>query len=187
MSKNKWKNILLLGAALLASQLLVGCLEPADDGDEATTYDESCEMCHSLESGSATHVAHVSRDMMSTGPLACGECHPTDREWLETLHQNGTVETSFASSTLASAEGLEPVMEDGTCSNVYCHGVTLSGGTNTEPNWSDEVDDTCGMCHGEPPTENHPLVETCDTCHSAAYTDGVHNENHINGVVDLSI
>lgn len=89
-----------------------------------------------------------------------------------------------------------------TCSAIYCHGATLTGGSNTAPSWtggSTEVH--CGTCHGvtghgvavpsTPTTGSHvrhagsaagQLAVPCDSCH------GVHNDNkHVIGNVKWNL
>jgi len=81
------------------------------------------------------------------------------------------------------------------CSNVYCHGSTITGGMNKTPNWEGVgTDAVCGTCHGGDPTSvpfpaqsgahtRHAsnsvggLQIACGTCHGAsaqslAHVDG---------------
>lgn len=82
---------------------------------------------------------------------------------------------------------------DNRCSSIYCHGSTLTGGTNTSPSWvGGSAEAGCGTCHGAsastpPTTGNHirhasnsagNLNLACTKCHSAV-TDG----SHVNGSV----
>jgi len=82
---------------------------------------------------------------------------------------------------------------DNRCSNIYCHGSTLTGGSNTAPSWVGGASEAaCGTCHGAsasaPPTAgSHTkhassasgnLNLACTKCH-ASVTDG----SHVNGSV----
>ena len=84
------------------------------------------------------------------------------------------------------------------CSNLYCHGVTLTAGTKTAPTWTGgAAEAACGTCHGasaaSPPTTGSHLRHAgngstgrslaCASCH------GPHPDKaHVNGSVswDLS-
>ena len=96
---------------------------------------------------------------------------------------------------VATARGASPAWDraTATCSNVYCHGVTLTGGTSTAPRWTtvDGSQATCGACHGIPPA-NHPelaagfTLATCNACHpETVRSDGsidAGGGRHVNGV-----
>jgi predicted CxxxxCH...CXXCH cytochrome family protein len=79
-----------------------------------------------------------------------------------------------------------------TCTAIYCHGSTLTGGSNTNPSWVGTNQVQCGTCHGTsaanpPTTGGHArhagngagqLQRLCADCH------GLHNDNtHVNGNV----
>ena len=83
------------------------------------------------------------------------------------------------------------------CSNLYCHGSTLTGGSNTSPSWvGGPAQAACGTCHGAsaatpPTTGSHTkhaasgagnLGLTCSKCHPSV-TDG----SHVNGSVAWSL
>ncbi|HEY3358194.1 MAG TPA: CxxxxCH/CxxCH domain-containing protein, partial [Polyangia bacterium] len=71
---------------------------------------------------------------------------------------------------------------------AYCHGVTLSGGSNTAPVWNrvGAGEAACGTCHGLPPAAPHPQSTACQSCHPTVLGDGTLDKDlHINGVVDL--
>jgi predicted CxxxxCH...CXXCH cytochrome family protein len=79
-------------------------------------------------------------------------------------------------------------LPDPTCTGVYCHGASLSGGTLTAPVWT-QVDGTqayCGSCHSTPPEDGHTTSTACENCHSSVY-DGssfVDLSLHVNGTVN---
>jgi hypothetical protein len=78
---------------------------------------------------------------------------------------NGT--TNFSWGTLATTGGVIPTYSNGTCSN-YCHGATLSGGTDKTPSWNQTnylpatlTPAACATCHGFPPsTSAHTNLQT---------------------------
>ncbi len=82
---------------------------------------------------------------------------------------------------------MEPSFDGETCT-VYCHGVSLSGGTITEPSWTDLDEDQvyCGSCHSVPPTENHPMVtdDFCENCHPF-YGGPENHDLHIDAFLNL--
>ena len=140
------------------------------------------------------HTAHV-----KAGPLAaaldCGACHVKPASIGAPGHLDGS--QMIVWGTLATAGGAAPAWDrpSATCSNVYCHGATLGGGTNVAPTWTrvDGSQAACGTCHGLPPS-NHPALAagstaaTCAACHpETVKTDGsidVVAGRHVNGAVD---
>jgi predicted CxxxxCH...CXXCH cytochrome family protein len=84
-----------------------------------------------------------------------------------------------------------------TCSAVYCHGATLTGGSNSTPSWiGGATQAQCGTCHGtssaSPPTAGShtrhagagagQLQIPCASCHGA-----VSNASHVNGNVKWNL
>ena len=130
--------------------------------------------------------------------VACEECHTVP---VDTGHSNGIVDLAFG--TLASTGGVKPNFDvnTATCSNAYCHGVTLQpakvgGQTKQVPVWTqvDETFNACGAsCHTNPPGGKHPQNNQCNLCHTAVVSsyDPATSQTvwadatlHINGVVD---
>jgi predicted CxxxxCH...CXXCH cytochrome family protein len=76
-----------------------------------------------------------------------------------------------------------------TC-RVYCHGVTLTGGTFPQPVWNQvgQGEGACGSCHGLPPAPPHPQSGQCANCHPTvdAALNIVDKSLHINGRVDFN-
>jgi predicted CxxxxCH...CXXCH cytochrome family protein len=141
---------------------------------------------HGSASGPAVgaHQAHLHATAVS-GPVACAECHavPTQR-----LHSNGQVDLAFGA--LARAGGASPAFAGGTCSGVYCHGATLSGGSLTAPAWGGAGPLGCGSCHGAPPPSHAAGATACASCHPGTVNaDGTLNLAgglHLNGAVDVN-
>jgi len=137
------------------------------------------------------HQSHVLGGSYSA-PVACDACHTTP----ETIGQEGHIDSSPAEvtwGTLATTDGAGPIWQrsKATCSGTYCHGATLTGGSNNVPTWTnvDGSQATCGTCHGLPPTTHGP-IELCHACHTET-TEGTEGsvtiknpKLHINGQVD---
>jgi predicted CxxxxCH...CXXCH cytochrome family protein len=139
------------------------------------------------------HTAHVTPSPLGPG-LDCTACHPDARDGSRT-HGDGKVDLSFG--PIATAGGLvAPVLDraDGGCSNVYCHGATLGGGSHTTPQWTrvGEGEAACGSCHGLPPPDPHPAVPEgragCYLCHPDVDSAGElvrASGLHVNGRVEM--
>jgi len=169
-----------------------------------------CSACHgsdvnpapptSLEGETETTMtvvgAHQSHLLGGTiaQPTACEECHvvPT------ALDDPGHIDDSPAEltwGTLATTDGAVPAWDrtTDTCSEVYCHGATLSGGDNTTPLWTtvDDTQDHCGACHGIPPNAPHPSSTACADCHAGTVDDqhviDVAGGLHVNGIVEVEV
>lgn len=177
------------------------------------SFDEACYQCHgdsespapprSLSGETATtemsvgaHRSHLAVSKTSTfhAPVLCSSCHLVPDELQSAGHiddDDNRAEVTFGD--LARTNGAEPVLgEDGSCSNVYCHGATLEGGTLNSPTWN-VVNGTareCGTCHGAPPPAPHPVDDNCGSCHpSVSVADNrvfLDPSLHINGIVDVS-
>lgn len=200
------KPAILAALALLAAATACDQARPAA-GEAGTATGGDCTTCHGdatraeasallqaappLDAhGSASgpavgaHQTHLHATAVS-GPIACAECHavPTQR-----LHSNGAVDLAFGA--LASAAGAAPSFAAGTCSGVYCHGATLSGGSLTAPAWTGAGPLGCGACHGAPPPSHAASATACATCHPGTVNaDGTLNLSgglHLNGAVDVN-
>jgi predicted CxxxxCH...CXXCH cytochrome family protein len=137
------------------------------------------------------HQSHV-----QTGDLRqamdCVECHVKPA----TVTQAGHIDPSPAELTwgdLAMTGGLSPAWDRpaAQCSNTWCHGTALAGGTNKSPVWTtvDGTQSACGTCHGAPPPPPHPTLTTCRNCHpetvTSAGTIDVAGGFHVNGALDV--
>jgi predicted CxxxxCH...CXXCH cytochrome family protein len=125
------------------------------------------------------HQTHLSGGSFG-GPVACAECHavPSDLS-----HLDGTARVTFGAA--AKRDLATPAWNGTTCSNVYCHGGTLAGGSIPAPSWTGSGQATCGSCHGLPPTGSHTTSTACAGCHGY---DGATFDAalHLNGTVDLA-
>ena len=77
----------------------------------------------------------------------CLACHDSNTiEVQRDKHANYGINVAFAPRYGGSYSGTpQPGDGYGSCTNVYCHGATLSGGTNTTPVWGGTA--VCGDCH----------------------------------------
>jgi len=111
-----------------------------------------CGGCHAYSPALSTgsHGKHFAQEEMqqcypchnwSNSNDPCMACH--DNATIEPRrdkHANRSVDVSFAPMYGGAYSGTpQPGDGYGTCSNVYCHGATLSGGTNTTPAWGGTV------------------------------------------------
>ncbi|MFH2063886.1 MAG: CxxxxCH/CxxCH domain-containing protein [Pseudomonadota bacterium] len=190
--------------------ILIGCTEPLPDGLPGDIADrDACSVCHGSPDNAAppvsvsgltstadievgAHQIHLTGGSIRAA-LPCESCHTVPL----TVDQQGHRDASPAEITwsgLAATGGLSPVWtrSNPTCSNIYCHGATLSGGSLKNPVWT-TVDGTqtgCGTCHGNPPPSPHTTESQCYTCHSGTVTAtggiDITGNRHIDGVVQSS-
>ena len=176
-----------------AAMLCVHCHGGVDNQTGAPPKDVKGQVA-TTSRGVGAHTAHV-----QAGPVAdafgCVQCHPDVDELTSPQHLNGQV--NLAWGPLASASGATPSFSatTSTCSSVYCHGATLTGGTNTQPSWTtvNGSQAACGTCHGLPPTAHPALAAgsttaTCFACHPGTVTTAgvidVAGGKHVNGLPD---
>ncbi|MBI2896274.1 MAG: CxxxxCH/CxxCH domain-containing protein [Deltaproteobacteria bacterium] len=181
-------------------------LDPQRHGDGNLDVDVSCTSCHGSDLGPAppvdthgndstadrgvgAHASHLGESDWHA-QVVCTDCHlvPGDVGDATHIDPDGVAELTFGD--LATTDRAEPEWDGTSCSGVYCHGGTLSGGTQDSPTWT-QVDGTqaaCGTCHGLPPTSGHPRRDGCARCHGGVVDEDRHivaPELHINGEVDL--
>jgi predicted CxxxxCH...CXXCH cytochrome family protein len=191
----------------------VGTPRLADDLPQVgENLGEGCSACHgdSLSSappqslagdtdpgkmGVGAHRSHIAVSEASTwhSAMLCEYCHVVPAEVGSPGHMDdddNKAELTF--SRLAEAGNTNPVLNaNSTCSNTYCHGATLTGGTNQQPLWNllDGSQRECGTCHGAPPPDPHPNDESCGSCHptmDAADNRTFYNPaSHINGTMEV--
>lgn len=166
----------------------------------------ACNVCHGSPANAApprptsgserpfeisvgAHQTHVRGGSLGRA-FDCDVCHAVPQAYSDEGHIDASPAEVLLSG-LATADDAVATWdaEQATCS-AYCHGVTLTGGTNTEPTWSvvDGSESACGACHGVPPPTPHVQRADCYACHptvDAAMTF-INPGNHIDGEVDLS-
>jgi len=177
---------------------LIGCGHTTLSSGYSQTI--TCSSCHGSEINAAPPVslsgATVTTDLEVGAHQAhpeCNECHIVP----DTVDAPGHVDQLPAEVTwsdFSKTDGLTPMWDRdlATCSNVYCHGSSLSGGTHTSPVWTvvDGTQKTCDSCHGYPPPPPHLQLDDCSLCHantvSADGTINIAGKMHVNGTVDMT-
>jgi predicted CxxxxCH...CXXCH cytochrome family protein len=139
------------------------------------------------------HQEHLQASSGLSAPVACGECHVVPATVTDAGHLEGAAGGDVAFGTIAKKGGSNPswTAATGVCTNTYCHGSTMSGGTAKAPVWNkvDGTQDTCASCHGNPPPFPHPQQSPCSNCHGATMNaDGSFKDRtlHVDGKVDVS-
>jgi predicted CxxxxCH...CXXCH cytochrome family protein len=140
--------------------------------------------------GVGAHQAHLTEGDFHIA-LTCVDCHLVPTSVTAQGHLDSSLPAEIIFGELARIGGFEPTWNGTTCSNVYCHGAALGGGTITEPNWTtvNGTQAVCGSCHGIPPPLPHVQQNDCSTCHGEvvnASNQIIDKELHINGEVDVS-
>ena len=180
--------------------LAVSCMSvrEGEETQEAGAYPQACSYCHgssenpapppdldgasdSLSKGVGAHQVHLNT---TRAIIDCSDCHRVPGDVSDEGHVDSDFPAEVTFGPRAKTGGLGPTWDGIKCSNVYCHGASLDGGTKPEPQWNESRTNSCTICHGIPPLtgEYHVAGETtCTPCHSAAITP----ENHVNGEVDL--
>ena len=116
------------------------------------------------------HTKHVTGSALAP-PFDCGVCHPKPADALSANHIGlPTARMTFSGTAITHVTGTTWDRASATCSNVYCHGASLAGGTKTVPVWTAGAGEAaCGTCHGLPPPAPHPAVASdltgCFACH----------------------
>lgn len=165
-------------------------LSPGAHNTHVATRGMTCDACHK---GTAMPASEKKIDM---GFSISGTTYPGFQNTVNSgtftgynaLSNGYTWNASWAGTTVLTAANY-----DNRCSSIYCHGSTLTGGSNTSPSWvGGAAEAACGTCHGAsastPPTAgshtkhassaagNYGLA--CTKCHPNV-TDG----SHVNGSV----
>jgi predicted CxxxxCH...CXXCH cytochrome family protein len=150
------------------------------------------------------HTAHVTAGPVA-GAFGCEVCHVKPADALAGNHIAEASGIPLA-SVVFGGRAVDPHFPSSipapqwdrasaTCSNTYCHGATLTGGSKVKPIWSPvgQGQAACGTCHGVPPPLPHFQASgraSCSGCHSDTVNpDGtikVAGGFHINGLVDVS-
>ncbi len=144
--------------------------------------------------GVGAHAQHLSDGVLRVA-VQCGECHLVPSAVSSAGHIDTPTPAEVTFGDLATTGGLNPMWDTttATCSGVYCHGASRTGGTDTTPIWTkvDGTQSACGSCHGQPPsTPPHNANTTqCVDCHDTvvdANKNIINKQLHINGVVDVT-
>jgi predicted CxxxxCH...CXXCH cytochrome family protein len=145
--------------------------------------------------------SHPSHSALNAGDI-CGQCHSglglgTVDHLNRARQRSGSLLAGAASfGVLAKTGGLVPSFTPGTgaCANTYCHGASLTGGSNKTPLWGQTgYLQGCGTCHGFPPAitahTGFTSATPCAGCHphvNSTNSGFVDPTKHINGVIDAT-
>jgi predicted CxxxxCH...CXXCH cytochrome family protein len=200
---------LLLAACDLGTYAGAGADGDAGAFDQADAqFTAECSTCHgdtespapphavngdtSTEArGVGAHRSHLTLNPTWHGPIRCESCHAVPAETAAPGHLDGDNVAEVAFTALATTGGVSPSWDGAGCSNVYCHGATLTGGSSTTPSWTtvNGTEAACGTCHGFPPPPPHDQSTDCGSCHPTIQpgtTNFLDPASHINGRVDLT-
>jgi predicted CxxxxCH...CXXCH cytochrome family protein len=165
-----------------------GCHGSANDPGPPTGLDGVVD---TRDPGVGAHETHLAGGAVS-GPIACTECHVVPATIEAAGHMDAVVGAEVTFGRLATNDGSAAAYSAVTnqCSNVYCHGATLGGGTVPRPQWT-RVDGTqaaCGTCHGAPPPAPHAQSDQCFRCHPGTVLGNgeidLAGGLHVNGTVE---
>lgn len=174
------------------------------DGKVDITNDQACDSCHGgngiaappqdTTGGTTTDLRTVGAHRNHLAPstwrkdIACADCHrvPTS------VFQIGHLDTPRPAELTFSPIAGNASWNGSTCTNTYCHGAGLGGGTSKNPIWTN-VNGTqgqCGSCHGTPPPAPHPADPDCGKCHDTMTAGGglaiTDPARHIDGNLDVN-
>ncbi len=141
--------------------------------------------------GVGAHRSHLRTDTGWSRDILCTDCHQVPASVDAVGHTDTALPAELTWGAVPTADGASPSFDGATttCSGVYCHGETLSGGTNTTPDWTNVGggEATCGTCHSVPPPAPHPADTNCASCHPTIDAGGTFllPQRHVDGVVDL--
>ncbi len=199
-------SLIVLAACGLAGSFVLGCEK--DGLADGLPPEINCSTCHgrpenpappvSLSDSNETtvlgvgaHQAHMRENAISR-KIECTECHLVPESVDAYGHMDSALPAEITWGELAKTEGLDPIWdrENERCFSTYCHGASLSGGSNTEPKWTvvDGTQANCGSCHGNPPAAPHPMYTDCDRCHPDTVDESgqiiLATGRHIDGILD---
>ena len=85
------------------------------------------------------HKAHAAATHGLAAPVTCAACHVQPADALTAAHVNGgTAEVVFSGVAVQGTTTAAWARGTATCSNTYCHGATLLGGTTEIPGLDDD-------------------------------------------------
>ncbi|MDZ7261223.1 MAG: CxxxxCH/CxxCH domain-containing protein, partial [candidate division KSB1 bacterium] len=143
--------------------------------------------------GVGAHLAHVSNSRWG-GVFDCDACHIKPAQFETIGHADSDLPAEIIWGELPRTGGLSPTWDGSICTNVYCHGASLSNGTQINPVWTQAEALTCDACHGLPPkTGAHqahiePYQFQCNICHDGYFKNTAVNQLvHIDGKKDVQL
>jgi predicted CxxxxCH...CXXCH cytochrome family protein len=174
------------------------------DGKVDLINDQACDSCHGsggnpappkdTTGGTTTDLRTVGAHRNHLDPstwrkdIPCEACHKVPGAVGAIGHIDSAAPAELTFSALAGGA----VWNGSTCTNTYCHGSTLGGGTSKNPVWTNVngVQGQCGSCHGTPPPAPHPVDSDCGKCHDTMTPGGglviTDPSRHIDGNLDVN-
>ena len=183
-----------------------------------TINPQVCSTCHDEIPETAVHDAHV--ELESSISVPCEECHrPVVLIKSISLDEEGkiVIETDLfnhmqddwpvvefsglaigksVQEALALPAGVKPTYKEsdnesgGTCTNVYCHGVTLPEGklgSSVSSKDKPTAPENCNVCHGNPPSSNQTVHDDNDDkdCVDCHYAEEDYQKYHVDGKLQV--
>ena len=155
-------------------------------GDQAAPPTDTSGLSDTSYTGVGAHQVHLSGSDWHK-PVDCESCHVVPLE----IGAVGHIDTELPAEITPTGMMEGTAWNGATCTNSYCHGSALTGGTDREPQWT-QIDGSaseCGSCHGAPPPAPHPADPDCGSCHPSMNPgDGMviaYPELHIDGHLDV--
>jgi len=138
--------------------------------------------------GTGAHKA-MRRDAIQAHRVNCINCHVVPTATWEEGHIDGDQTAEVVFGNLATHNGANPTWDGQTCSNTYCHGATLEGGTLKNPSWYDDTGapGMCGACHRMTDPQGNADAD-CHSCHPTSVDAAqqlLERGTHINGTIDM--
>ena len=189
------KKLFIIGILCLAAACM--SVREGEETQGEGEYPQACSYCHgasvnpapppNLEGESGTSArgvgAHQIHLTSTNADIDCSDCHTVPEDVTDDGHVDSDPPAEVTFGSRAQTGGPQPSWDGTKCSNVYCHGASMEGGTNPEPEWDQAGTSTCSGCHGMPPLsgEYHVAGESsCTPCHPSLTPDG-----HVDGEVDF--
>ncbi len=146
-------------------------------------------LCGDDKPGVGSHAA-MRRSPISAHRVNCSNCHLVPTGTWEPGHIDGDGKAEVQFKNLATLHDAQATWDGAKCSNVYCHGSTLEGGTATEPVWGDNSGkySACGACHRITDPSGNADAD-CHSCHATsvdAQRNILRRGVHMNGVIDMA-
>lgn len=168
----------------------VGCMSCHGWKDGTSPPQNLKGECGQDKKGVGSHKA-MRRAAVPAHRVGCPNCHNVPTETWQEGHIDGDHRAEVTFGKLATLEGAEPKWDGTKCTNVYCHGATLNGGSHKNPVWGDStgVFSKCGACHviADP---NGETDSDCSICHPTSVDSDrsiLPRGTHINGHIDMAV
>ncbi len=145
--------------------------------------------CSEDNKGVGSHAA-MRRNAIKAHQVGCNNCHTVPTGTWEAGHIDGDNKAEVKFKLMAKLDGAKPTWDGSTCSSVYCHGATLTGGTHKEPSWTDTSGKSkqCGACHQLTDPAGNTDAD-CSSCHPTSIKSDrsiIEDGTHVNGTIDMA-